>query len=54
MLKDGRKRYVKVGDIVSYVHIISSCTTMPDEAKMEAIFAKFKELKKSNVEEIEK
>lgn len=43
MLKDGRKSYVKAGDVVSQVQDISSSTIMSDKAKIEVVFSQFEE-----------
>lgn len=51
MLKDGKKKYIKVEDAVSYVCIITNSTPILDKAEMEAILVKFDEFHKSNEED---
>lgn len=42
MLKDGKKKYVKVEDAISHVRIITDSTPMPDKVEMESILTNFK------------
>lgn len=51
MLKDVKKKQVKIEDAISHVCMITSSTPMSDEAEMKAILNKFKEFHKSNEEE---